>query len=135
MVQSKEQWDKWYKANRVRILEKMAAHRRTANIDREVWAKYLWKELGRRARKKKVRFNLKIEDLVIPNFCPVLGIELTRGSVSPSDATVDRIRPELGYTRGNILIVSRLANDIKSAATPDQIIEVGNFYRELTRQR
>lgn len=74
-----------------------------------------------RAKKKNVPFNLTIEDLVIPNKCPILDIPLVRGSGSPkaNSPSIDRIKPELGYVKGNIQIISFAANWIKRDYSPD----------------
>lgn len=90
-----------------------------------------------RAKKKGIPFNLTLEDLLdIPDVCPILGLKLERnlGNTFPSNnsPSVDRIVPELGYVKGNILIISNLANKIKQDATPEQIIKVGKFYANWT---
>jgi hypothetical protein len=89
-----------------------------------------------RALKKNIPFNLTIEDFMnIPSHCPVLGIPLERNFgnkvSSENSPSLDRIIPELGYVKGNVLIISTLANRIKQNATPDQILKVGNFYAKL----
>lgn len=88
------------------------------------------------AKNKGLPFNLRKEDIVIPTHCPVLGIELrmgTEGLNACRDAapSIDRIVPEKGYVRGNVVVVSFRANRIKSNATPDEILAVGKFYKEL----
>ena len=35
----------------------------------------------------------------------------------------------------NIIIVSILANSIKTSATPQQILDVGNFYKKLYKEK
>lgn len=84
------------------------------------------------AKRKGLPFNLTIEDITVPKVCPILGIELfkdgTKGDNTPS---VDRIKPELGYVKSNIIIVSLLANKIKTNATAEQILAVGEFYKKL----
>jgi hypothetical protein len=47
---------------------------------------------------------------------------------------MDRIDNSRGYVKGNVIIVSQLANRIKTSATPDQIITVGQFYKNLVAQ-
>ena len=86
-----------------------------------------------RARKEGLPFNLTIEDINIPEYCPVFGTKLIKGVGKPTanSPSVDRIIPALGYTKGNIIIVSYLANVIKTNATYDQILKVGMFYRDL----
>lgn len=70
-------------------------------------------------------------DIPHTTHCPIFGVELVqngRGDFSPS---LDKIRPELGYVKGNIIVVSDLANRIKSNATPEQIMAVAKFYKKL----
>ena len=51
---------------------------------------------------------------------------------SPS---IDRIIPDDGYTKDNIIVVSLIANAIKNQATPDQIQKVATFYKKLYKER
>jgi len=89
-----------------------------------------------RAKKQGVPFDLTEEDLVVPEFCPVLGIRLERstnpkGGVTDCAPTVDRLIPELGYVKNNIIIVSHKANRIKNNATVEELEAVATFYRDL----
>lgn len=79
-----------------------------------------------RAKKKNIPFSLTVKDIVIPEVCPVLGIPLVRhfdqhGGLDDSPS-IDRIIPELGYVEGNIQVISRLANNMKSNASPEQLL-------------
>lgn len=105
--------------------------------------KYLRKALLRHAKKraldKGLDFNLTLEDLTYPDVCPVLGIELKHGAGKGKDRdnspSLDRVDNNLGYIPTNIIIVSVLANSIKSSATPEQILKVGNFYKKLYAEK
>ena len=85
-----------------------------------------------RAKLSGLEFNLKPEDIVIPRFCPVVGVELVshcgasggRGH-SPS---LDRIDNTKGYTKDNIQVISHLANMMKGSATPEQLIKFSEYY-------
>ena len=44
------------------------------------------------------------------------------------------IIPEKGYVKGNIVVISNMANVIKSNATPEEIIAVGEFYKKLLEE-
>lgn len=79
-----------------------------------------------RAKKNDVPFNLTIEDIVIPEFCPVLGLKLEfsregRNGPSANSPSIDRLNPDLGYVKGNISFISHKANAAKSSLTLDQL--------------
>ena len=86
-----------------------------------------------RAKTKNIPFNLTLEDIKIPEYCPVLGIKLSKGTGRPASnsPSIDKIIPSLGYTKGNIIIVSYRANMIKTDATYEEILNVGTFYKNL----
>lgn len=92
-----------------------------------------------RAKKLGLEFNLNKEDIVIPTVCPVLGIEL-RSNIGGKTArenspTLDRIHPKIGYIKGNIIVISALANRIKSSANHRQILAVGRWLKGLTESQ
>ena len=73
-----------------------------------------------RSRKRGLPFNLTIEDIVIPKVCPVLNIPLyftTTGQATDNSPSIDRVKPELGYVKGNVYVISKRANTIKSFGT------------------
>jgi hypothetical protein len=91
-----------------------------------------------RAAKLGVPFNLEtLEDIAYVTHCPVLGVELVIGAGLHHDfsPSLDRVVQELGYVKGNVIVVSFLANKIKSNATPEQIMAVAKFYKKLERNR
>ena len=74
-----------------------------------------------RAKKNGVPFNLTREDIFIPEFCPIFGIKLTYGGpMKDSTMSIDRLIPSLGYTRGNVNIISMKANYIKNFGTASE---------------
>lgn len=89
----------------------------------------LWKTRSR-SKEGGIPNNLDESDIVIPETCPVLGIPIERstGKHSDNSPTVDRINPELGYVKGNVLVVSFKANRLKSNATVEELRKVYEFY-------
>ena len=72
-----------------------------------------------RSKKNSIPFNLELSDILIPEICPVLGEPMIRaGRYAPS---IDRINPEAGYVKGNIQIISKLANRMKNDATREEL--------------
>jgi len=89
----------------------------------------------RRASSKGLDFDLN-KELHFPEVCPVLGIPIKHGSDSWFNSpNIDRIDNSKGYTMDNVIVVSALANSIKSSATPRQIIQVGKFYDTLYKEK
>jgi hypothetical protein len=86
-----------------------------------------------RAKSSGLEHDLTLNDIVIPDFCPVLGIKLETGDRKNhyNAPSIDRIDNTKGYTKDNIMIISVKANILKKDATIDELIMIGNFYREL----
>lgn len=92
-----------------------------------------------RAKKYGVPFSLSTEYLksIFPEdgMCPVFKVKMSgryenrmKSDFSPS---MDRIVPHKGYVEGNVIIVSDLANRIKTDATLQEIKNVIQFYRKF----
>jgi hypothetical protein len=86
-----------------------------------------------RAKQRNLPFTITISDIFIPAVCPVLGIPLQANAkhMKDSSPTLDRIYPEKGYIPGNAVVVSLRANRIKSDCTPDDLIRMGQRFKEL----
>ncbi|CAB5155474.1 hypothetical protein UFOVP149_11 [uncultured Caudovirales phage] len=101
---------------------------------------YIFKSKKGRAKASGIDFNLVLADVYWPTHCPVLGMELdySQGTkangAKPNSPSFDRIDPTKGYLTGNVIIVSQLANQIKSNASVDQLKQVAAFYEQLIPQ-
>lgn len=87
---------------------------------------YLCSVAKSRAKKRNILFCLSKEDIIVPTHCPILGIELKThtdgiGGGKDNSFSLDRIDPSKGYIPGNVWVISRLANNMKSTATPEQL--------------
>lgn len=79
--------------------------------------KFLFQRLGQRAALKGIEFTLTLDDIFIPEFCPVLGLRLTklgRGQATDATPSADRIDTAKGYVAGNVVVMSLRANRIKN---------------------
>ena len=76
-----------------------------------------------RAKKKGIPFTISMNDIVIPEVCPLLEIPLvsTNDKRDPRNPSLDQIRPGKGYTPDNIQVISSRANWLKADATLQEL--------------
>lgn len=86
-----------------------------------------------RAKKSNMEHNLLFEDIVIPEYCPVLGIKLETGDRKThyNAPSIDRIDNKKGYTKDNIIIMSTKANMLKKDATLEELILMGKWANDM----
>lgn len=82
--------------------------------------------------------NITLEDLEIPEVCPVLGIPLKSwgenniGGYKEDSPSIDKFIPELGYVKGNITIISFKANLLKRDGTLEEIEKLYEWMKRTT---
>lgn len=111
----------YYEANKEKICAGARAHSRKKHAADPRYkmlssAKLRAKTYGREC-------TLRLEDIVIPKTCPLLGIPIVTGSrqVKNNSPTIDRKDSTKGYVPGNVWVISWRANRIKSDATLAEI--------------
>lgn len=87
----------------------------------------MWDRAKRRAKEKNLSFNIEVEDIIIPEKCPVFNTPFIISRNSEQSPSLDRIDSSKGYVKGNIQVISRKANTIKSNATPEEVMLVAKF--------
>ena len=133
--------EKYYQENKEAILEWQKIYRlknKEANkrYRQKKWEKQRIKGALRRAKAKNLPFNITEEYVksITPKdmICPALGIKMNT-SVEDLDSTpsLDRLVPEKGYVKGNVIVVSFKVNRIKADATPEELMKVAIFYEKL----
>ena len=88
------------------------------------------KSARHRAKRKGLPFNIELSDIVIPETCPILGIDIFRTTGhggAENSPSLDRIDNSKGYVKGNVQVISLAANMMKSSATPEQLIVFANW--------
>ena len=123
---AKQHWKKYFKKNRDKINERKRERgrkRREKYPERE-----LIESAKKRAKKNNLDFNITEEDVFIPNKCPLLGLELRKNEnrVKDNSPSLDRIDNSKGYIKGNVRVVSFLANKLKSNHSRNEIKEICN---------
>ena len=83
-----------------------------------------------RARQVGLEFNIKQEDIVVPEVCPVFKIPFIKNS--EYTASIDRIDSTKGYVKGNIQILSWKANTMKSNASEEELNMFADWIKTRT---
>lgn len=86
----------------------------------------IWLRAKTRAKSKGQEFNIEVKDVVLPEVCPVLGIPLKHNSgksgAYKDSYSLDRIDNSRGYVKGNVQVISQLANSMKAGANPKEML-------------
>lgn len=124
-----------------------AAHRRwmarNPGIRKEYYKNYDDKRYDQRTPQRMVNsartranaaglpFNLKISDIIIPECCPICEqkMESAKGirGGSKNSPTLDRIRCQDGYIKGNVAVICKNCNSKKGHATSDELRRIAEW--------
>tara|TARA_B110000037_G_C16821866_1_gene384031 strand:+ start:44 stop:619 length:576 start_codon:yes stop_codon:yes gene_type:complete len=89
-----------------------------------------------RAKKKNLEYNIDEEYIksIWPkdNKCPILGTEFKSGLKNKHQLpTLDKIKPQKGYVKGNVAVISFRANQIKSDVNDFEVFKkIYDFYKK-----
>lgn len=88
-----------------------------------------------RARKKSLQHTITLNDILIPETCPYLGIPIVVGKtkIHANSPTLDRIDSKKGYTPDNIEVISLRANNIKSDADHQTLRMIADRLEQITQ--
>lgn len=127
-----------YKAYKVKMKQKYADDKdyrkkmkaKAAKFREDNNERVLLSQARVRAIKGNLKFDIELSDILIPEICPILNLKLKRGigiksKYSPS---IDRIDNSKGYIKGNICVVSYLANHMKANASKEELL---NFAKNI----
>jgi hypothetical protein len=103
--------------------------KRREAYDRNIIVSMLYRA-KRRAEERGLEFSIDVEDIIIPNTCPVLGTEIKRvWGKKESSPSLDRMDPTKGYTKENSVVISNRANRLKSDATLEDITKIMEYMK------
>lgn len=118
------------------FLEKKRIYKREYNL-KNPEAKLVWNSKNR-AKKKGFDFNIDVSDIILPEFCPLIGIPLYSkgGVIIDNSPSLDRIDSKKGYVKGNVWVISHKANTMKSDATLEELeLLVNNLRKKMNEQK
>lgn len=92
---------------------------------------YLYIQAKSRAKSMGRAFNIEAQDIVIPERCPVFGEPIKGNSGHWFVPSVDEIVYGLGYVKGNVQVISRLANTMKHKASPELLRQFANWIHRV----
>lgn len=99
--------------------------RNTKYRSKEGRIRYMLFKARTRAKEKGMEFSININDLSIPDVCPLLEIpiiwDVCTGIATANSPSLDRIDNTKGYVQGNVWVISMRANFIKTSATPEEL--------------
>jgi len=93
-----------------------------------------------RARTKNIPFDLDLAYLnsIATDVCPVFGTEFVwgrqQGPRHRYTPSLDRVVPELGYVKGNVVFISMWANVIKADATEKELYAVADWLHDKRKE-
>jgi len=90
-----------------------------------------------RALEKQIPFNIEKSDIIPIDVCPILQIPLNweGGPRDRNTPSLDKIIPKLGYVKGNIQIISWLANMMKSEASEKELLTFSNNINKYMKNK
>ena len=122
--------NRYYYRNKEKILAKQYEYKNRPEVTQHRLSdpKRVLTRVRRRAVEAKVDFNLTVEDIIIPDECPILGIPLDRRDRNHAPSA-DRVDPTKGYIKGNVRFISMQANRLKSNATAEDLEKILKYVK------
>jgi hypothetical protein len=142
--QVKAKAKQYYHDNKEKVLEDVKKYREANRpLIKEKGKEYYRRKLRNRllnaararARRFGYEFDLTLDDIIMPRFCPLLGIEMfvTNGvkCSKHSSFSLDRIDSSKGYTKDNVWVISMKANSMKSDSNYEDFKKMADSWKQF----
>ncbi|PPD55499.1 MAG: hypothetical protein CTY12_00555 [Methylotenera sp.] len=141
-----ETYKRYTKNNKIRVnhiarkcyMNKDKNVRTTTQFERRQanYANYLLSRVKGRAKHNNMEFDITIDDITIPEVCPIFGIPLSFNKNHNRDNTpsLDRVDNSKGYIKGNVQVISMRANRLKSDATLSELRALINYMEQYIHE-
>lgn len=122
--EEKKAYNQEYMKTHKEEIKKQKFEKRVKTIQKE-----MFKHAEGRAKKQGLPFDMIMEDIPVPEVCPILGIPISvgKGKLHVGSPTVDRLIPSLGYVSGNVCVISHRANSIKNNGTVEEHRKIADW--------
>lgn len=108
----------------------------------EVQLKLMLHSAKQRAIKERLPFDLDLPYLrsIAVSICPVFGFTLSWGELGKGHSnshkapSLDKVKPEWGYVKGNVFIISKLANLIKQDVGYAELYKVADWLHDTIKE-
>ena len=107
----------------------------------EMQIEEMFKGALQRARKNNLPFDIDTPYLksIAKQTCPIFDIQLNwgmspNGSVKSNSPSLDKVIPEWGYIKGNVAIISFIANKIKQDVTYNDLYKVADWLHDQEKE-
>lgn len=94
-------------------------------------ARFLYQSSKIRARQKNLEFNIQKSDIIISEKCPVFNTEFTYNRDRATSPSLDRIDNSKGYIKGNVIVISYRANELKRDSSVEDLTKIIDFYQNI----
>jgi hypothetical protein len=116
-------------------LQAERSHRHQERLRKTSPKTYSARQMRDSAKKRAASLGLPYDldsefiESICPDKCPVLDIKLKYGggNKAKDSPSLDRVIPNLGYTKANVVVISMLANLMKSEASPEELIKFAEW--------
>ena len=98
------------------------------NLKTMTLEKQLFYRLKANAKQNGVEFTLTVEDIVLPDACPVYEVPFIYKD-SQWTYSFDRVDNSKGYIKGNVRVISRKANRQKSDMSIEDLERIINYMK------
>ena len=86
-----------------------------------------------RANKNNLKFNITINDIIISEICPAIGIKIYKAGkeATYNSPALDKIIPSKGYVKGNVEVISHRGNNLKTSMNLKEITMLVKYLKKM----